>query len=470
MKKIKYIIYLQKKKIRLYIILSYFLLILHLILIQYGDFKFFFLGDHDIVSITEVVFETKMGNFFSSHHFGNMDTENFLSHHFSPGLAVLVIPLYLFSQKMTIPYTYTFFVLLGLIFYERIIYKFLKKRSEYLIFSLIPITNNYFYQLFISYHFEILFFAYFSILIFGLYTRYTLIECIGFLLCITIKEDISLYLSIFYFLFLVKKPGLKNFLFLIFSIIYFLTIPIVQENLDPSSHVNWLDSWNIYGDSKIDIILYFITHPLIPVYVFLEKISIFFRLVSGVTFFSLIPRPESFTFFLLFILQASSTRVWYNNFYHYYGYTVLPFLLFGAIFSLKNFDFRIKNKLIEYHFFIFIIGSFIISNYSADEHPKNFSLQKENKKYEIVSDVVSKIPDNAKVSTQFYLGMHLRGNHKVYPLRKERFQEFILLDTSGYSPYTSIEELLDVINIKVAEKKILLYYTNDTVKLYRKID
>lgn len=482
----------EKKKLRKLVLFVYSVFFLHLALLQLNHLESFFLGDNDVVSITEVLFETARGNFFKSHHFGNSETENFLSHHFSPGFLLYLPFIYLFPIKMIYPISLLVFSALGLIFYEKIIYRIVPKKLPYLIFSLIPLSNPTLYDLITSYHFEIMYIPFFMIFFYGGLKNSIIIQIFGILGCVTVKEDIPLYISIYFFFIGVlqlissksvinslfkKNPNLgnlkfggifyknKNSFFLLLSLLslaYFSLIPKIQSTLDPSTSVNWLQGWSQYGTTKLEIFNYFLNYPSEIVWIFFENQDIFFKLIHEGGFFLVFSLPEFLSFLIIFIIQSSSSRIWYNQFHNYYSYTVLPFLLLGNILGYL----RISNFKNREWLAILVLGISLHHGSLEKRFPQHFR-EVDKRKIAILKDVVSKIPPNSRVSTQFYLGMFLEGTHLVYPIQKESNKEFILVDTEGLSPYINIHNLIERLE---ENENYFVYYTNQTVKLYRKLD
>jgi hypothetical protein len=88
---------------------------------------------------------------------------------------------------------------------------------------------------------------------------------------------------------------------------------------------------------------------------------------------------------------------------------------------------------------------------------------------ENLKNVIPAIPKNSSVNTSFDLGMHLPLYLKIYPLKKDYLQEFILIDIGGTSPYYTIENMKEDIDKYLAEKKIILFSSSGTVKLYKRV-
>ena len=451
-------------KFKYYIYFYYFIFFIYLLQLQYFHLNTFFLTDNDVVSITEVILETSKGNFFLGHHFGDADKSNYLAHHFSPILLIFIPFFKILPFRITYCITILFFNLFGLFLWERVSFHLIKKKILYLFISILPLLNGFIFNLFTSYHFESLVFFFFLVFYYGLITKKFTIELIGYVSCILIKEDIPIYFSLISFFFLFKKDA-KRFIFylLVSSFYYSLITYYIQPSLDQSARVNWLLAWENWGKTKGEIIFNLLSSPKIVALTFFEKRKFFFNLFSSFGLLPLLSLSALPSLLALYTLQILSDRIWYNAFYHYYCYTILPFLILGTFDILQNWK---RKKL--FPMLILSFGLVLYNNKGNQDFPlKIGNINRE--RVENLKNVIPAIPKNSSVNTSFDLGMHLPLYLKIYPLKKDYLQEFILIDIGGTSPYYTIENMKEDIDKYLAEKKIILFSSSGTVKLYKRV-
>ena len=447
----------------------YTLFLLHTILLNINHYYSFFLFENDVVSMAEVLLETSKGHFFKSNYFGDMDNGNYLSHHFSPALSLLSPLFIIFPHRLIYTFSLIIFNFISLILIEKIANYNLKDKKDYLIFCLIPLFNPYFYNLFTSYHFESLFLTFFLVFLYGYLSGNKLYESLGFLLSITLKEDIPIYYIIFSVIFLLKKDY-KRFIYLIvICLVYLNIINQVQLGLDRSAYVNWLGGWSQFGTDKVGIILNFFLKFDTLILLAIRKIDNLINLLISFSYLPVFSLTELIPCLSIFIIQSSSDRMWYNSFYNYYCYTILPFFIYSTLIGLPYLTQKNDNDKIKNFIYILLTAFCLYANKSDRQIPMKYQ-NVEEEKVRNVRAVIEKIPINSEVSTFFSLGMHLRTDISSYPLKKDKTKKFILVDTTGFSPYTSIEEINLDIEKNLKEKKILLYYSKNTVKLYKKTD
>ncbi len=456
---------LNGKYLKFIIYSNYIFYIVHLGLLQYYHYMSFFLTENDVVSITEIILETGRGNFFKANHFGNPDTGNYLSHHFSPILALFVPFMSILPTKMGYCNTLLFFTGLGLWLWEKVLSLLEINKKIYFYLSIFPIYNSYIYNLNTGYHYEITVLFFFFLTLYGFFKNNSLLEYIGLSFLLMIKEDMPIYVVLFATTFLYLKKCKKFFIYSGISILYLILIYIVQSNLDSTAKVNWISAWSHWGDSPSEIIINFITRPKEVFFDLLEKRNILINLLGSFGFIPLLYLPSLGALAVIFTLHIFSSKEWYNTFYHYYSYTVLPLLLYSIVELGKKSSEKpfLKKGLL----FLFFWGSVFYSLKGNKDFPQNIGTF-DTERVRETQLVMEKIPKNASVNVFFDMGMHLRKDIKVYRLKKDFLTDFILLDTRGWSPYYPIENINEDIEKYLKEKKILLYYSVGSVKLYKR--
>ncbi len=456
------IITLRNNFIRHFIYSYYFLYIIYLSLLQYYHLNSFFLTDNDVVSITEVILETSRGNFFLGPHYGDGVNSNYLSHHFSPILVIFIPFFKLIPLRITYCLVLLFFDFLSLLLWEKISFRLFKTKIAYFFIATLPLFNTFLFNLFTSYHFESLLVYFFLLFFYGYTTKSLKLEFLGYLFCLFIKEDIPIYFSMISIYFIFKKDPKRFFFYFIFSIFYYLMITYIQSTLDLSARVNWLSAWERWGSTKFEILFNIILHPLEVLQIFGNKKTSLFQLLSSVGFIPLFSLSTLPTFLSLYTFQILSDRLWYNTFYHYYCYTIIPVLFLGTFDALKN-----KRGKFRGAFLLVSFGIILYANKGNQDFPiKIKEIQRD--RVESLNAVISVLPLNSSVNTSFDIGMQLPIHLRIFPLKKDDLQEFILIDSGGISPYYTIENINRDIEKYLAEKKIRLYYSVRSVKLYKR--
>ncbi len=466
----KKVIYFDKsilinKYLKVFIYCSYIFYIVHLGLLQYYHFNSFFLTENDVVSITEIILETERGNLFSAHHFGDPDLGNYLSHHFSPILAIFVPFMSLFPYKMAYCNTLLIFTGLGLWLWEKVLSRLEISKDIYFYLAIFPIYNSYIYNLNTGYHYEITILFFFFLILYGIFQRNYVLEFLGLCFLLMIKEDMPIYVILFATTFLFQKKVKKFVIYFGISILYFLLIYIVQSNLDSSAKVNWISAWSHWGNTPLEIMSNFLMRPMEVLSILFEKRNVLVNLFGSFGFIPLLHIPSLGALVVLFSLHIFSSKEWYNSFYHYYSYTVLPFLLYSILMLGR----KISEKPFEKKsiFILLFWGSVFYSLKGNRDFPQKIGTF-DRERVKETQAVVEKIPKNASVNVFFDMGMHLRKDIRVYSLKKDFLKDFILLDTRGWSPYYPIDNINEDIEKYLKEKKILLYYSVGSVKLYKR--
>ena len=456
---------LVSKYLKIFIYSNYIFYILHLGILQYFHYYSFFLTENDVVSITEIILEIERGNLFNAHHFGDPDTGNYLSHHFSPILAIFVPFMSLLPYKMGYCNTLLIFTGLGLWLWEKVLSQLEISKDIYFYLSIFPIYNSYIYYLNTGYHYEITILFFFFLVIYGIFQKNSILELLGLGFLLMIKEDMPFYVILFATTFLFQKKSKKFLIYFGISILYLLIIYIVQSNLDNTAKVNWISAWSQWGNTPSEIIINFITRPLEVLSILIEKRNVLLNILGSFGFIPLLHLPSAGALGVILSLHLFSSKEWYNSFYHYYSYTVLPLLLYSILMLGKKISekpFGKKSLLI-----LFFWGSVFYSLKGNKDFPQKIGTF-DNERVRETQAVIEKIPRNASVNVFFDMGMHLRKDIRAYRLKKDFLKDFILLDTRGWSPYYPIENINEDIEKYLKEKKILLYYSIGSVKLYKR--
>ncbi len=440
------------------IFISFYLI--HFYLLIQNHFESFFLYDFDYIGIEEVIHQTSIGNFFRTNHYGKFAEANYLSHHFA-FILILFVP-FQFLSSIKLGYAYAnlffFFVNLYLIF---LILKKIKISEQNRIYSFLILTlNPFFYRLNFSYHFEIIYLCFNLAFIYFYLSKNKNLSWIFVFLILFIKEDIPIY-QFLIGLFIFSLNSEKKYIYYsIFCILYFLFLKfLLVQYVGDSAKVNWIESWAYFGNSFSEYQTGFIS-ALGKVYskkqIFLSMILIFllpfFKLKRIIVF--LLP---------IFILHFSSERIWYNSFYNYYSYTILPFLIIGFIFSLKeNIEETFLRKILLISLF------FSIYYFYLDKSIPFKNLEPKLLRMEYLKEGIKLIPSNVKVRTSFDIGVFFPRNTELYPLKQFQLNEdFIFLDKNSLSPFVALNETEQEMKSK---KNYELIYEKKNLLIWRRIE
>jgi uncharacterized membrane protein len=459
---------ISKQQTKLYVAINYIVLLLHILLINENHLLSFFLVEHDTVLFTEVILETARGNFFHSPHLGSVDSSNYLAHHFSPILLIFVPIMKIIPARMSYVYLLFFFIILVLFFWEKINYKIHNDPEIYFISSIFPIFNHFTYSIFTSYHFELIILTLFIIFMWSILTKKFILNFVIFIMLLLSKEDVSLYLFLFSFVFLFQKRYVHFVLYSTISLLYFLYIPnFFQSYLDQSARINWYNSWLKYGNNHLEITINI-------VYEIIQNSSLLISIIKGI-YKTLIPflflPLFAILFFLpsipIYILHIVSDRIWYNSFYHYYSYPILPFLFYSFAYGLKNYQ-KIRNKNLKLNIAVLL---FLFSYLMYNEKSLPLEMRDIPKdRVSAIRDVIRYIPPGSQVCVQFDLGMFLPRDNPIYPIKNNLVKDYILVDYDGFSPYFSFEDIEIYLKRLEENKKIKLIAKKSKVKLYKMID
>jgi hypothetical protein len=456
---------LNYESIRYILYINYGIYVLHILILQVYHYYSFFLTENDVVSITEVILETERGNLFTAHHFGTPDIGNYLAHHFSPILGLFVPFMMVFPYKMTYCGTLVLFSGLGLYLWERILFHLKLPLGLYFLLSLFVLYNSFLYQLFTSYHFESLSFFFFCFLLYGMITEKPYLEGLGVILFLLTKEDMPLYLFLFSTILFFQKKWKRSMIYASVSVLYFLCIQIIQSNLDPSAKVNWISAWGHWGTNTHEILGNLLTSPLEIGKIYWEKRRILQNLLGSFGFLPLLFYQGFGSILAILSLHLLSSREWYNSFYHYYSYPILPSFLYAIVVLAQKFRTDLAfNKTIPV---LLLFGSVLYTLKGNREFPQKWGKIDWERVHD-TREIQKRIPLNASVHVIFDMGMHLRKDIQVYRMQKDFLKEYILVDRRGMSPYYPIENLNEDIEKVLREKKFLLYSTIGSVKLYKR--
>lgn len=450
------------RNLSLIIILAYSI---HLILLQQNHRDTFFLTENDFTNMSEVLNETSKGNFFRDHFHGNPETSNYLAHHFSPGIIVLIPFLFFHTTRIGYSYGLVFFAVCSLLLWRKLILNKCKKNSVQYFFILLLISNPFIYHLLTSYHFESLFLFSFLWLQYAILQKKRLQEIAAFILSISLKEDISIYMILLGISFLLQKDWKRGFVYIFISVLYFFVIiPLLKSQLDSSASENWFSLWSNLGNTPLEILLSPIQNPESILEQIQQNGKIGFDLANSTSWLFLLFTPYIPGIVSIFFIHILSNRIWYNQFFHYYSYTITPFLLVGSILGFTNLIHKHKLAL----HYIPILCLVLIFQFSQDTlFPLKYK-GLDSERILIIEEAVKLIPPGETIQAGFDLGIFIPRKNPIYPIRlSEPNTDWILLDQNSFSPYIPTQKLEIHLEKLVNAGKIRLFFTKKNVRLYK---
>lgn len=456
----------------------------------------FFLGERDFTSMAEVINNIrKYGIFFSPFH--GDENPSYLAHHFSPGLVFFAPFLGLADTRIGLA--------LGHLFYSVILYaigfstlwwgRTKPNRDEIVLWLVFWGGNLYLYRMALSYHFEILFVVFFLALAWARYHSRIGWEAVFFVLVLSVKEDASIYLAIFYFsemvyLLIRRRGNTREFGFFILAFLsYTVIIPTIRSWMGVEATENWTSIWGNWGETPREILVNILTSPDRILELFYAKKGTAWELLLG--FGCLIVLAPRYWIYILTILAIHflSDREWHNSFYNYYIYPLLPVLVLATKEGWEKVNAIAGSKASTILFTLVLALVFFRNSWDKNfpfPSPLQISHQTTNSQnsyqftttrdsyqssgihnhagsidsIDSVEKIVIKIPDGARVASQFDLGIFLPVSVDLYPLREDlgtlplnpihrkknlpNEPEYILTNSrSGFSPYVSLETIAE---------------------------
>ncbi|MEM7183951.1 MAG: DUF2079 domain-containing protein [Spirochaetota bacterium] len=430
----------------------------------------FFLVDTDFISIAEVLQNTWQGNFFRTHYHGNPDTGNFLAHHFSPALVLLCPFLALSDFRLGYAYGLLFYQIVATLLFYRILECFHLSSWEKLCWLFLFLCNIYVYRLFHSLHFESLFLCFFFLFFLAWIEKKQYLAFFAFLLCLFTKEDISIYLAFLstVFCFTSSKKKWSSLLLLTSILHYFVLIPLLRQQIDTSAAVNWLENWQHWGNSYIEIIASLLHSPQKVLQALANNSDLAWQFVvlSGGT---LLFAPRYFPMLLaIFAIHSLSARQWHNRFYNYYCYSILPFF---CIASLEGYLY-LKEKLNQHKRHSLVLLCLVTCLYQASRDkltPLAYKKVTEERWLQIQS-IAARIPAGKAVHAQFDLSGWIYRKNPVYPLRDiHEIKDYVILDLdTELAPFLSKQQLQRLQQQLEAKGQFRLIAKWQKVYLYQK--
>ena len=406
--------------------------------------------------------------------YSNQIDRSILSEHFCP-IILIYVPLYLIFNSI-----YWLFlsqaIIAGIIFY--ICFKIARfydfNISESRFIGLMCIFNRRLAQgVMYNYHPEIFAIPLLLIIIYCYLKNKNKYIYLFSVLLLFVKEDMVLSL-IGFFIFLNKKFSLKlkisliSFLILYFIFIIFFLIPYFGNfNNDQS----WMIKarWGQFGNSKLEIIIYFITHPI---FILKSLFISYYKLLETFYFLPLLSPIQLLMSLPYISLHTTSSFNIQSELKLYYSFGVLPFIYWGIIISLIKIK-SFVNKILKSKF-IFINKQLISIIFVILLTTQwGWKIYLPNKNCFKQHDILKTIPENVKISSQGPLVPHLRNYKfvKVFPYQNNFNYEnadYIIINKQLASFPFQKDELNNINENILNSKSWKNIYNDEIIYVYKK--
>lgn len=326
--------------------------------------------DADYIGISDILLSISHGEGFTSSYYSESGEGSYLHHHFAPGMAVLSPFVSLIPNRWGLAAGVFFVYQLGTVLWLIWAYRITKKNSKefgikFLVFWVLVTNQLYLYRIGSSFHFEVL------VLVFGLFFFYVWekreieqnvrprsiwiyysILSFATILYLSIKEDIGIYLLLFFL-----PTGLK--------LLYnqwnqykkdrhsseLASVPSQEKPVIPSLTI-------VFSIALIWLCFVFFINPIFgdrpesitwakvltqeyhsafkQVSGFQKSFQIFLELIvsGGLGIFPML--AEVMGIGLIYATHIFSTRPWHHEVYTYYSYSLMPFILYTGILWIQS--------------------------------------------------------------------------------------------------------------------------------------
>ncbi|HMW06984.1 MAG TPA: DUF2079 domain-containing protein [Leptospiraceae bacterium] len=448
------------------------LIFFYSLLFLYTFYQFknsFFLVDFDYLALAEILNNSLSGKFFTTHHYGNNVTGNYLAHHFSPSLLLLSPFLFLSDTRLGYGYGLLFYTLLSLGLMGFLLYKF-KLRGSVFFFSFLSLSINiYLYRLFFAYHFELLIVFFFLLFFLGREINSKGLLFISILFLLLLKEDMAIYVSCLSLYFFLLRDWKTGGLLLLASLFYFFYIPSFFRNyIDISTQVNWLEDWSKWGNTYSEIFFNILLNPISIFKLFLDKWKVLKEFIFSFSPFVFLEWKLIIVSIPIFIIHFISDRIWYNSFYNYYSYTVISFWIVAFLISIKKMN---ESKWRQYLPGLLLLSLSISLYTNSDDQLFPYTrFQIDKTRLENIQTIVNFIPEKNSVATQFDLGAFVKRENPLFPLHEKNLdKDYILIDREkGITPYVDRKRIETMIISMEGKYSLIAKY--DGIELYKKIN
>lgn len=434
------------------------------------------LGDLDYLAIAESLLNTTKGNWFFTPYYQNGG--NYLAHHFSPSLVLLVPFSYLSEFRLGYEYGLFFCNLVFLCGW----YVFCNREfGKLTVWHFFPFFCVYLFRVGHSFHMEILFVVMTTFFLFFRNSKNPVLSWIFFVMAVLSKEDSGIYLGIYFFFEVIfpekdsdashgrdddKTPRLANLALSFGSFFYSLVLaPNCMNWIDKTMQGNFWNAYDHLGKNPLDLLMTIVSNPGIIAKNIFQNQKVFweFFLAFGIlTFLS----PKSFLMICsMILLHTLSSRIWHNELYAYYSWGILPFAFFASFQFFRKLE--TKVSIWKWTALAIILLSLAFRILKEKEFYKFFPSP--NERYVDLIKITEHIPAGSKVSASFYVGAWVKSNSQIFPFPTLQTCDYILIDTQSISPYEYPNHLQSPKLDEFQKRNYYLLETRNGFELWKRI-
>ena len=420
-----------------------------LLVVNKAGFDSLYFGVYDYSGISSVIGSFKIyGSFFSSPYYVSATgNQNFLAHHFSPTL-ILLVPFYTLINSHI---WFGVFLAAGFAAFMLLYDKYLQINSFRGLAGLLVMTALLFHQdiyiFSISAHFEIFTFPLAILLFIAMARDNTRLFWASLLLLFGIKEDISLYFTLFGIYLYASGDNRRYGRYIALSgIFWFIVVTrIIMPAISGESESRFLSYWGM--DSLPQLLLYWLKNPGIIINSLAHKQESFFRIFAPLLFIPLInPLFTILVILPLLFVHFVSDQLFHGTIQGYYPYTLYPFILYILPFNLKRAAAYLHNKW-QVPALIIPAVLLITGAWAASAKKEQPFVDYDISASKNVRALIRLIPPGANVHTHSFFTTQLRLNNPVWLFSDFNNEyQYILIEpgrTTGQA-----ESAIDVKNIE----------------------
>lgn len=439
----------------------------HFLIILNNHRNAFFLVDYDFVGLSDILANTLNGEFYKTVHYTLTDSSSYLSHHFSPGIILFAPFLYLTETRIGYAYGLLFYQVLFFILSGYLLYRKGVRGSNFTLGITIIFLNLYIYRLGLSYHFELIILVLSLLILLGIEFENNAVLLFSFAAVLLIKEDLSIYTGLLLLASGVLRKDKKLILLFFIALSYYISIKYIKVFLGLREEINWLENWSRWGSDYFEIARnIFYRFPEVSEILW-KKIPVILKFLMSFGFVLLLSPLYLLFSIPVFMIHFLSDRVWYNELYNYYCYSVLPFLVFSFYYSILKIN---RLKEISTLLLLVALGITLYQGSSDKEYPLKL-MKEDNVRSGDIVDTVLRIEPGKSVTYQFDMGVYISRKNSITPLRKRNiYTDYILVDLQkGASPYVDLFWIKNELDRLVRDKNYELYYTRNSIMLFRRL-
>jgi len=387
---------------------------------------------------------------------------NYFAVHFRPIMIVIGFLYFISDHIMTLLFTLNAGLVFASVPLAYLVRHVLKHDGLALVIAALYLTSVFTRSIHLALHIEALVPLGFFVLFLAIEKRKTWLLIVAALYLFSNKEDIPLYTFGISFMYLVahfftKEKDqwlLKNMLMLlIMSVVFFIianvTIEFAGADELKASGTNPLEKFGSMGESKSEVLIYLLTHPIETAGKILKP-PLFYLLfsVGGFAFLNWKITPVAIAAASIFLIVDGPV----GELNYYYSYAALPLAFIASIYGIQFVQSKVSNVILFHNiivvaFALMAIGQLFLPTRTDGLHTVPFE---PDPRHELLKEIINTIPDDASVAAQFDLYVQVPNRPVKLPLSYDHVQivDYVLLDSNGKVavPREEIPKILEVVN------------------------